>query len=77
MNKPTHRKVGSLWLGQNADGSQRLSGEIAIDGAALGILIFPNRSRKPGSRQPEFIIYAREDETSRVEDWINDMQEMK
>jgi len=75
--KPMHRKIGALWAGTNADGSLRLSGEIAIDGAALGVLVFPNRQHKPGDKRPPFIVYAREDEASRVEDWINDMQEMR
>ncbi|MBZ0285704.1 MAG: hypothetical protein K8L97_33555 [Anaerolineae bacterium] len=67
--------VGSMWAGLTKHGAPMLTGEVVIDGAVLGIVIMPNTAKRPGSKQPDFLIYAREDERNLVEDRINQQAE--
>ena len=72
MSERKFKQVGSLWQGTDRRGQPYWSGEVEIDGAILGVLIFPNRNKKPGSRQPDYNIIARENELNLVEDQIAD-----
>lgn len=74
MTSKTFGNIGGLWLGESKTGGQMLTGEIAIDGYLLGVVIFPNTRKKPGSKQPDFVVYARDAERERIEDQLHSQQ---
>lgn len=75
MSKRDFSKIGALWMRRNRAGEPIFTGEISIDGAVLGIVIQPNNRKKPGSNQPDFLIYAADDERNQVEDQIANQTE--
>jgi hypothetical protein len=64
------RHIGALWLGRTRSGAQMLTGEISVDGAVIGVVIHINSRKKPGSNQPDFLIYSTEDELAVAEDQL-------
>jgi uncharacterized protein (DUF736 family) len=71
MSRRQFDNIGALWEGVTRDGTRYLSGEVAIDGAILKIVIFPNARKRRGSRQPDYTIHADHTKVQAAEDVIH------
>jgi len=62
------REVGALWKRQSTS-QKYLSGKVKIGGEEVGIVVFTNRYKEEGSKQPDFRVYLerkREEEPATV-----------
>lgn len=56
------KKIGALWLKEQRGGGMRMTGEVELpDGTKLPIIVFKNSYKTDVNRQPDQIIYLRED----------------
>ena len=58
------REIGALWKRESSN-QKYLSGKMKVGGEEVGVVIFTNRYKEEGSRQPDFRVYLerkREDE---------------
>ena len=47
-------RLTGLWVNESRDGDSFLSGQI---GPTAGLLILPNKHKRPGSKAPDYIAY--------------------
>ena len=58
----TRKKIGALWLKEQRGGGMHMTGEIELpDGGKLPVIVFRNGFKTDANRQPDQIIYLRED----------------
>jgi len=50
------REVGALWRRESSN-QKYLSGKVKINGEEHGVVIFTNRYKEEGSKQPDFRVY--------------------
>ena len=58
------REIGALWKRESSN-QKYLSGKMKVGGEEVGVVIFTNRYKEEGSKQPDFRVYLerkREDE---------------
>ena len=58
------REIGALWKRESSS-QKYLSGKVKVGGEELGVVIFTNRYKEEGSKQPDFRVYL---ERKREED---------
>lgn len=57
------KKIGALWLKEQRGGGMHQTGEIDLpDGTKVPIIVFKNGYKTATNRQPDHIIYVREDQ---------------
>lgn len=57
-------KAGALWL-KNGKKGKFLSGQIEINGEKHGVLIFKNKNKREGTKQPDYQIFWAEGKTEK------------
>jgi len=50
------REIGALWKRESSN-QKYLSGKVKVNGEELGVVIFTNRYKEEGSKQPDFRVY--------------------
>ena len=50
------REIGALWKRESSN-QKYLSGKMKINGEEVGVVIFTNRYKEEGSKQPDFRVY--------------------
>ena len=50
------REIGALWKRESSS-QKYLSGKVKVGGEELGVVIFTNRYKEEGSKQPDFRVY--------------------
>jgi hypothetical protein len=50
------REIGALWKRESSN-QKYLSGKVKVGGEELGVVIFTNRYKEEGSKQPDFRVY--------------------
>ena len=58
------REIGALWKRESSN-QKYLSGKMKVGGKEVGVVIFTNRYKEEGSKQPDFRVYL---ERERVEE---------
>ena len=50
------REIGALWKRESSN-QKYLSGKMKVGGEEVGVVIFTNRYKEEGSKQPDFRVY--------------------
>lgn len=65
----TRKKIGALWTKDTRGGGTHMTGELELpDGTKLPVIVFRNGFKTTENRQPDEIIYLREDSQTRTQD---------
>lgn len=54
------KDIGALWIKESRQGTKFMSGNIRIGEDTIEVVVFKNKFKKEGSREPDFRIYESE-----------------
>jgi hypothetical protein len=67
-DRPKDDEIGALWK-SDRDGDIAFTGNVKIDGKPMSVVVFVNKYKEPGSKQPDYrIVKSRHQKAQTVGD---------